>query len=163
MMLVDIQLPGMNGLELTKRIKQDSRTRDIVVVALTACAMKGDDALSAQKKRKERRISVRLPMQIRGKDIEGASFEESTQSENLCRSGAAFFLRRNLDRGASLEIRIPLPAPAGTSEAEFSTVGRVVHIAETSQAAGKVVGVEFTGPRFRRIFQTEGGGVGIKD
>jgi CheY-like chemotaxis protein len=43
MMLVDIQLPGMNGLELTKKIKQDSRTRDIVVVALTACAMKGDD------------------------------------------------------------------------------------------------------------------------
>src|SRR5580704_18605667 len=43
MMLVDIQLPGMNGLELTKRVKQDSRTRDIVVVALTACAMKGDD------------------------------------------------------------------------------------------------------------------------
>jgi CheY-like chemotaxis protein len=43
MMLVDIQLPGMNGLELTRRIKQDSRTRDIIVVALTACAMKGDD------------------------------------------------------------------------------------------------------------------------
>jgi CheY-like chemotaxis protein len=43
MMLVDIQLPGMNGLELTRRVKQDSRTRDIVVVALTACAMKGDD------------------------------------------------------------------------------------------------------------------------
>ena len=43
LMLVDIQLPGMNGLELTRRIKQDSRTRDIVVVALTACAMKGDD------------------------------------------------------------------------------------------------------------------------
>jgi two-component system cell cycle response regulator DivK len=43
MMLVDIQLPGMNGLELTRKVKQDSRTRDIVVVALTACAMKGDD------------------------------------------------------------------------------------------------------------------------
>jgi CheY-like chemotaxis protein len=43
MMLVDIQLPGMNGLELTRRVKQDSRTRDIIVVALTACAMKGDD------------------------------------------------------------------------------------------------------------------------
>jgi two-component system, cell cycle response regulator DivK len=48
MMLVDIQLPGMNGLELTKRVKQDSRTRDIVVVALTACAMKGDDDLAFQ-------------------------------------------------------------------------------------------------------------------
>ena len=43
LMLVDIQLPGMNGLELTRRIKRDSSTRDIVVVALTACAMKGDD------------------------------------------------------------------------------------------------------------------------
>jgi CheY-like chemotaxis protein len=46
LMLVDIQLPGMNGLELTTRIKQDSRTRDILVVALTACAMKGDDDLA---------------------------------------------------------------------------------------------------------------------
>jgi CheY-like chemotaxis protein len=43
LMLVDIQLPGMDGLELTRRIKRDDRTRDIVVVALTACAMKGDD------------------------------------------------------------------------------------------------------------------------
>jgi c-di-GMP-binding flagellar brake protein YcgR len=125
--------------------------------------MSGEDALSTQKRRKERRISVRLPMQIRGKDIEGAAFEESTQSENLCRGGAAFVLRRKLDRGASLEIRIPLPAPAGTSEAEFSTVGRVVHIAEGEKEAEKMVGVEFTGPRFRRIFQTEGGGIGIKD
>ena len=43
LMLVDIQLPGMSGLELTKRVKQDPSTRDIVIVALTACAMKGDD------------------------------------------------------------------------------------------------------------------------
>jgi CheY-like chemotaxis protein len=43
LMLVDIQLPGMDGLELTRRLKRDDRTRDIVVVALTACAMKGDD------------------------------------------------------------------------------------------------------------------------
>jgi len=48
LMLVDIQLPGMNGLELTRRIKRDDRTRDIVVVALTACAMKGDDEKAFQ-------------------------------------------------------------------------------------------------------------------
>ena len=43
LILVDIQLPGMDGLELTRRLKNDPKTRDIVVVALTAYAMKGDE------------------------------------------------------------------------------------------------------------------------
>ena len=43
LILADIQLPGMDGLEMTRLIKQDERTRDIVVVALTAFAMKGDE------------------------------------------------------------------------------------------------------------------------
>jgi CheY-like chemotaxis protein len=43
LILVDIQLPGMDGLELSRRLKRNNKTRDIVLVALTACAMKGDD------------------------------------------------------------------------------------------------------------------------
>jgi two-component system cell cycle response regulator DivK len=43
LMLVDIQLPGMDGLELTRRVKANPGTRNIVVVALTAYAMKGDE------------------------------------------------------------------------------------------------------------------------
>src|SRR5262245_53150036 len=43
LILMDVQLPGINGLELTKRIKADVATRDITVIALTAFAMKGDD------------------------------------------------------------------------------------------------------------------------
>jgi len=43
LMLIDIRLPGMDGLELSRRLKRNTRTRDIVLVALTACAMKGDD------------------------------------------------------------------------------------------------------------------------
>ena len=43
LMLVDIQLPGMDGLELTRRVKANPGTRGIVVVALTAFAMKGDE------------------------------------------------------------------------------------------------------------------------
>jgi CheY-like chemotaxis protein len=43
LILMDIQLPGVDGLELTRRLKADPATRHIVVVALTAYAMKGDE------------------------------------------------------------------------------------------------------------------------
>jgi two-component system cell cycle response regulator DivK len=44
LILMDIQMPGMDGLALTRHLKSDPRTRDITVVAMTAYAMKGDDA-----------------------------------------------------------------------------------------------------------------------
>jgi two-component system cell cycle response regulator DivK len=44
LVLMDIQLPGMDGLEATGLLKADPTTRDIPVVALTALAMKGDEA-----------------------------------------------------------------------------------------------------------------------
>jgi two-component system cell cycle response regulator DivK len=43
LILMDIQLPGMDGLEMTRRLKASADTKDIVVVALTAYAMKGDE------------------------------------------------------------------------------------------------------------------------
>jgi len=41
--LMDLQLPRMDGLELTRRLKADPRYRDIIILALTAYAMKGDE------------------------------------------------------------------------------------------------------------------------
>jgi CheY-like chemotaxis protein len=43
LILMDVQLPGMDGLELTSQLKADPATRDILIVAMTAYAMKGDD------------------------------------------------------------------------------------------------------------------------
>jgi two-component system cell cycle response regulator DivK len=43
LVLMDIQLPGMDGLEATALLKRDKSTRDIPVIALTALAMKGDE------------------------------------------------------------------------------------------------------------------------
>ena len=43
LILMDIQLPGMDGLTLTQKLKADPETRAIVIVALTAYAMKGDE------------------------------------------------------------------------------------------------------------------------
>jgi len=44
LIVMDIQLPGMDGLQATALLKRDERTRDIPVIALTALAMKGDEA-----------------------------------------------------------------------------------------------------------------------
>ena len=43
LILMDIQLPDMDGLEATGRLKRDEATRAIPVIALTALAMKGDE------------------------------------------------------------------------------------------------------------------------
>ena len=43
LILMDIQLPGMDGLEAVVLLKRDDVTRVIPVIALTALAMKGDE------------------------------------------------------------------------------------------------------------------------
>jgi hypothetical protein len=108
------------------------------------------------KLRSERRISVRLPMRIRGRDARGVIFEEETSSENLCRSGAAFLTRFDVAIGSDLEIRIPFSYYASRRhEADFATQGRVVHVKDSKAQGEKLVGVQFTGPRFQRMFRSE--------
>ncbi len=126
---------------------------------------------SLVRQRLDRRISVRLPMKVRGRDSRGFAFEEETSSENLCRSGAAFLTRFDVAIGADLEIHIPLSGPmarrasapiggvpsrfaAAVGDSDFATQGRVVHV--TNAAGGeRLVGVQFTGPRFQRVFRSE--------
>jgi two-component system, cell cycle response regulator DivK len=43
LILMDIQLPGIDGLELTRQLKANPLTRDIRILGLTAYAMKGDE------------------------------------------------------------------------------------------------------------------------
>ena len=106
-------------------------------------------------RRRERRVPVQLPMMVRGTDRKGEWFEERTASVNLCRGGVAFSTRYSVDLGAKLEINIP-PAPSAVEkETEFSTHGRIVHLAPGGNNRELIVGVEFTGPRFHRMFVSE--------
>ena len=120
-------------------------------------------SLSVSRQRSERRISVRLPLRVRGRDSRGVAFEEETSSENLCRNGAAFLTRFDVAIGSDLEIYIPLSRQASRfpryssarHEQDFATSGRVVHVAEASGPGEHLVGVQFTGPRFQRVFRSE--------
>jgi len=42
LILMDMNLPVLNGIEATKILKQDEKTRDIAIIAMTAYAMSGD-------------------------------------------------------------------------------------------------------------------------
>jgi CheY-like chemotaxis protein len=48
LILMDIALPGMDGLTLTRKLKDDKRLKHIPVIALTAFAMKGDEQKASE-------------------------------------------------------------------------------------------------------------------
>jgi CheY-like chemotaxis protein len=48
LVLMDVQLPGMDGLTATKIIKEDPKLRGITIVALTSFAMAGDEEKALQ-------------------------------------------------------------------------------------------------------------------
>ena len=106
-------------------------------------------------RRRERRVPVQLPILVRGTDRAGEKFEERTTSVNLCRGGAAFATRFVIDLGCRLEIHIPVSSSKEKSETEFSTQGRVVHLFRGVNDQKLIVGVEFTGPRFHRMYVSE--------
>src|SRR5467141_4790518 len=139
----------------------ETRTQPMVPLAST----------TVSKQRSERRIAVRLPLKVSGRDAHGFAFEEDTSSENVCRNGAAFVTRFDVAIGSDLEIRIAFSqygwrraqperlggGPAngnrmpGANESNFATHGRVLHVADSQSGGEKLVGVQFTGPRFQRV------------
>jgi two-component system cell cycle response regulator len=48
LVLMDLQLPGVDGLTLTRELRQSPRTQRLVIVAVTAYAMKGDEERAMQ-------------------------------------------------------------------------------------------------------------------
>jgi CheY-like chemotaxis protein len=79
LILMDLQMPGMDGLTLTRLLKADPAYRHILIVALTAFAMKGDEqrALDAgcdgyiTKPIDTRRLSGQLAEILQGKGAPG--------------------------------------------------------------------------------------------
>ena len=115
--------------------------------------MSEHSASSAVERRREHRIRVRLPVEVRGTDRSGIRFDDRTLSEDLCRQGAAFLLSRDLELGTDVELRIPLPGQKQQGQTDFATLARVRHTEMGKE--GRVIGVQFIGARFPRLFQSE--------
>jgi DNA-binding response OmpR family regulator len=94
LVLTDVQLPGIDGLELTRRLKQDDATRNIAVIALTAFAMKGEEQ----------------------KAIDAGCDGYITKPIDTRALGSR--IREFLDRRAEIEVG-PAPPPAETQEASL--------------------------------------------
>jgi hypothetical protein len=92
--------------------------------------------------RRQHRIGVSLELRIRGRDVPGFVFEESTQSHDVSRGGCSFETTHEVAVGAELDIEIlrhyGLP---------FTTTGQVLRA--TRAGPGRyTLGVRFTGPQF---------------
>src|SRR3984893_9500278 len=113
---------------------------------------------SISEQRTNRRLAVRLPLTVSGRDSRGVGFQEETSSENLCRGGAAFVTRFDLPVGCDVEIHIPIAQSSvrrKEAESDFATRGRVVHVGSAETRGERIIGVQFTGPHFRRMFLSE--------
>lgn len=105
---------------------------------------------AAQKDRASHRIAVSLPMLVRGRDIHGGAFEDTSHSFDVSREGASFVTRRELRVGQLVELVFPQrpPGRAAAQRPEFETTAEVRHLHANSPGEWEV-GVYFVGPRFR--------------
>ena len=106
-------------------------------------------------RRTQRRITVGLQVVVRGSDEAGRRFEETCQILDVSRTGASFAISREVPAGSDLEIMIPKLGLGRPSPDDFQTLAHVIRVSMDKNEAERVVGVQFVGPRFNRVFITE--------
>ncbi|MFQ5723771.1 MAG: PilZ domain-containing protein [Terriglobia bacterium] len=101
-------------------------------------------------RRTSRRLTVSLPLLVRGRDVHGHGFEDTTSSYNVSREGASFLTTRELALGQQVALIIPRRplGREGGGRADFETTGEVRRVIPKGEAQWEV-GVHFTGPRLR--------------
>ena len=116
---------------------------------------KGPDGHGAER-RQQRRITVGLGVIVRGSDEKGRRFEETSEILDVSRTGASFATARNIKVGTDLELIIPKLGLARPSSDDFETLAHVVRVTSGSREGENIIGVQFVGPKFHRVFITEG-------
>lgn len=106
---------------------------------------------SPSERRAQRRIAASVTLQVRGVEGFGAPFEDNVAAEDVSRTGASFYSTRQVDLGDELDITIP-----GQAAKDFQTRARIVRVLPGRTDDERLIGLQFLGPRFHRIFVSEG-------
>ncbi|MFB3923843.1 MAG: PilZ domain-containing protein [Terriglobia bacterium] len=85
--------------------------------------------------RAQHRIHSAVPVQIRGVDARGESFEEFTEAIEVSRRGLSFLTRRDLPVYASLTVVLPGRGPTrpGEGPADFFSEAAVVRVSKEGE------------------------------
>lgn len=106
--------------------------------------------------RSQRRTQAAVPVQIRGVDAQGESFEESTEAVEVSRRGLSLLTRRDLPVYTSLTVVIPGRGPnrPGEGHTDFFANASVVRV----EKAGEMnrLGIRFVGATLS-TYTAEGG------
>lgn len=106
--------------------------------------------------RSQRRTQAAVPVQIRGVDAQGESFEESTEAVEVSRRGLSLLTRRDLPVYTSLTVVIPGRGPnrPGEGQTDFFANASVVRV----EKAGEMnrLGIRFVGATLS-TYTAEGG------
>ncbi len=95
--------------------------------------------------RSQRRIQAAVPVQIRGVDARGESFEETTEAMEVSRRGLSLLTRRDLPLYTSLTVVIPGRGPTrpGEGPTDFFATASVVRVEKVGEM--NRVGIRFVG------------------
>jgi hypothetical protein len=105
---------------------------------------------ATDKRRAGHRLAVSLPLLVRGRDVHGGAFEDTSHSFDVSREGASFVTRRELRVGQYVELIFPQrpPGRVASQRPEFETTAEVRRMRASAPGEWEV-GVQFVGPRFR--------------
>ena len=122
--------------------------------------MAADKPASRPERRRETRMSLRLPVRVQGHDARSQAWEEMAAMENTSHGGAAMRMKRPVVRGQVLLLSLPLPKHFrhyDLAEAFYRVYALVRHIAG---AAGDLrVGVLFLGKSPPKGYEANPGGL----
>jgi hypothetical protein len=122
--------------------------------------MAADKPASRPERRRETRMSLRLPVRVQGHDAQNQAWEEMAAMENTSFGGAAMRMKRPVVRGQVLSLSLPLPKHFrhyDLSEAFYRVYALVRHIAP---ATGELrVGVLFLGKSPPKGYEANPGGL----